>query len=250
MPGQNRLLHAMPLAVLDKLKPRLHGHPLDAGTVLYSAGDRISDVYFMVSGAVSLVTELSGGQMIESAMIGRESVVGGGAALGDQEASHKAIVQVAGSAYALDIDTARRVARESEEFTAAIVRSEQLILAQAQQSAACNAAHDLQSRLARWLLRVRDVTGSDSFVLTQEFIAEMLGVGRTSVSITAHTMQQAGLISYRRGHIRVERFDALQDVACECYGVIRMRYDRLLQPEQPASAPPPARPQHASDLKL
>ena len=109
-----------------------------------------------------------------------------------------------------------------------------MILAQAQQSAACNATHNLQERLARWLLRVRDVTGSDRYELTQEFIAEMLGVGRTSVSVVAHQWQQAGLISYRRGHISIDNLDAMQDTACECYAAVKAQYDRLMQmPQSP-----------------
>src|SRR5262249_15827733 len=156
----------------------------NAGDVLFTAGDNVSNIYFPQSGAVSLVLELSSGQMIESAMIGRDSVAGAGAALDSRISTYKAIVQVSGSAYALDIDTARRVVRESNEFRQTLVQHEQLILAQAQQSAACNATHHLSERLARWLLRVRDVTGEDSFHLTQEFISEMLGVRRTTVSLT------------------------------------------------------------------
>jgi CRP-like cAMP-binding protein len=197
---------------------------------LFRAGDRVSSVYFCNSGAVSLVLELAGGEMIESAMLGRDSLVGGGAALDDRTAVHKAIIQVAGNASLLPMDVARQVARESEEFRTAIVRHEQLVLAQSQQSAACNAVHNLQERLARWLLRVRDVTGSDRFELTQEFIAEMLGVRRTSVSIVAHQLQQAGLISYKRGHISIDNLCALQDAACECYGTVKGLYDKLLQP--------------------
>lgn len=232
MPGENMLLRALPPAVLGLLKPRLRALELRAGEVLFTAGDKVANIYFLQSGAVSLVTELAGGQMIESAMVGRDSVVGGGAALDDRDAVYKAIVQVTGNGYALDVDFARHVADDSEEFRTAIIRHEQLILAQAQQSAACNAAHNLHERLARWLLRVRDVTGSDQFVLTQEFIAEMLGVGRTSVSIVAHTLQQAGMINYRRGHISIQNVEALKDTACECYGTVKGRYDKILQSGQ------------------
>ena len=153
----------------------------------------------------------------------------GGAALDDRDGLCKAIVQVAGSMLSLDVDHARHIARGSEEFRSTIIRHEQLILAQAQQSAACNATHDLNERLARWLLRVRDVTESNSFDLTQEFIAEMLGVGRTSVSLVAHTLQQAGMISYRRGRIVIEDTQALEDTACECYRTVKGHYDRLLR---------------------
>jgi CRP-like cAMP-binding protein len=229
MPGQNQFLRALSPATFGQFKPRLHSRPFATGEVLFKAGDRVSSIYFMNSGAISLVCDLAGGEMIESAMVGRDSLVGGGAALDDRDAVYKAIIQVAGDGQTLDVDTARQVGRNSEEFRTAIVRHEQIILAQAQQSAACNATHNLHERLARWLLRVRDVTGSDSFLLTQEFIAEMLGVGRTSVSLVAHALQQAGLISYRRGHITIENLEGLRDSACECYGTIKAHYDRLLQ---------------------
>ena len=121
------------------------------------------------------------------------------------------------------------MANDSEEFRRAIMGHEQMILAQAQQSAACNATHNLHERLARWLLRVRDATQSDSFELTQEFIAEMLGVGRSSVSLVAHALQEAGLINYSRGRIIIKNIEALRDSACECYETIKSNYDRLLQ---------------------
>src|SRR3954469_18322969 len=143
MPDQNLLLRELPPLVLDKLKPRLRAHNFPAGQVLFTAGDKISNIYFMWSGAVSLVCELSDGQMIETAMVGYDSVVGGGAALDDGIAMHKAIVQIGGTGFTLDVDTARHVARESEEFRRTIIRHEQLILGQAQQSAACNATHTL-----------------------------------------------------------------------------------------------------------
>jgi len=226
----NQFLRGLSPALFDKVRPRLRTCNHAAGEVLFRAGDKITNVHFWQTGAVSLVLELATGEMIESAMVGRDSIIGGGAALNGGHAVHKAIVQVAGSGSALDVDTVRQIARDSEEFRIEVMRHEQLILAQAQQSAACNAAHNLDERLARWLLRVRDVTGSDTFVLTQEFIAEMLGVRRTSVSIVAHQLQQAGLISYRRGHISIDNLAALQDAACECYGTAKGHYDGLLQP--------------------
>lgn len=233
MPDHNLLLRGLPPLVLDKLRPRLRAQNFAPGQVLFAAGDKIGNIYFLRSGAVSLVCELTGGQMIETAMIGHDSVIGGGAALDDRDAVYKAIVQIGGTGFALDVDTARHVARDSEDFRKAIIRHDHLILAQAQQSAACNASHTLNERLARWLLHTRDVLGADSFLLTQEFMAEMLGVRRTSVSIVAHTLQEAGLLSYRRGHIKIEKPDALQQAACECYGTIRMRYDSLVKARTP-----------------
>jgi CRP-like cAMP-binding protein len=105
---------------------------------------------------------------------------------------------------------------------------EQALLAQAQQSAACNAAHVIESRLARWLLRAADLHGSDELPLTQEYIAQMLGVRRTSVTVVARTLQQAGMIRYRRGHIKLLDMPALQETACECYQTIKLNYDALL----------------------
>ena len=110
----------------------------------------------------------------------------------------------------------------------ALFRHEQIVLVQAQQSAACNATHTVEARLARWLLRCRDLQGSDDLLLTQEFVAEMMGVRRTSVSVVANTLQQAGFIRYRRGHIRILNLEGLQETACECYQTIKTHSDRLL----------------------
>lgn len=225
MSRTNVILRFLPETVLEQITPQLRKISLLAGHELFSPGDRINALYFVRSGAVSLVSELSNGQMIETAMVGRDGVVGGGAMLDEGEAMYKAIVQVEGDGLLLDMDAARRLAREHDDFRIAVARHEQLVLAQAQQSAACNAAHNLHQRLARWLLRVSDATASDNFTLTQELMAEMLGVGRTSVSITANALQQSGLIRYRRGRIHVDNKDGLEKIACECYRTVKMRYD-------------------------
>ena len=109
-----------------------------------------------------------------------------------------------------------------------LIRHEQVLFAQAQQSAACNAAHTVEARLARWLLRSRDLTDMDTLPLTQEFLAQMLGVQRSSASLVAHTLQQAGLIQYSRGRIKIANLEGLQDAACECYSTVKAHYDRLL----------------------
>lgn len=221
---ENLFLQSLSPRLLEAIGPHAHPANYSAGNILFTPGTAIDKMYFMESGAVSLVLELANGQMIESAMIGHESVVGGQAALSEQEAFCKAIVQVAGRCRTLSIHVARQVAQESEEFRRAIVRHEQAVTAQAQQSAACNAAHNLHQRLARWLLRAREATGRDSFEVTQEFMAEMLGVGRTSVSLTAHQMQERGLIRYRRGNISIDNFPGLKEAACECYDRVSNLY--------------------------
>jgi CRP-like cAMP-binding protein len=161
-------------------------------------------------------------------MIGRESLVGGSSGLNGQTSLSKAIVQIAGHASWMDSHRLRALADTSESAREALFRHEQLILVQAQQSAACNATHTVEARLARWLLRCRDLQASDDLVLTQEFIAEMLGVRRTSVSVVANTLQQAGFLRYRRGHIRIQDVDGLRQTACECYQTVKTQSDRLL----------------------
>ena len=210
------------------LRPHLKTVQLPEGVVLFEVGAPIEQVYFPHSGIVSLVVELASGETIESAMIGRESLVGASSGLNGQVSVCKAIVQIAGAASALASKRLRALSDSSATARAALFRHEQIILVQAQQSAACNATHTVEARLARWLLRCRDLQGSDDLQLTQEFIAEMMGVRRTSVSVVANTLQQAGLVRYSRGHIRILNLEGLQESACECYQTVRAQSDRLL----------------------
>jgi CRP-like cAMP-binding protein len=191
-------------------------------------GDTISRVYFPHSGVVSIVVDLASGDMIEAAMIGREGVVGGLSALNSRISINRAVVQIGGTASALDVPLLAELAEKSPAFRTILIRHEHLLLAQAQQSAACNAAHSVEARLCRWLLRCRDLTQNDDIPLTQEFLGQMLGVRRTSVSIVANTLQQAGFIKYRRGHIRILNVDGLLESTCECYGTVKRLSDRLL----------------------
>jgi CRP-like cAMP-binding protein len=228
---QNLGLRNLPADILQKLGLALHEHEFPAGKILFMPGDSVRHLFFMTSGAVSLVTPLAGGETIEFAIVGRDSLIGGMAALGSPDAFYQAIVQVDGAGYSLEVEAARRLVHDSEAFRTLIARNEQFILTQAQQSSACNALHNLEQRLARWLLRVRDATGSDTFKLTQDFMSEMLGVRRTSVSVVAGKFQQAGWISYVRGHVRLERPDALEHCACECYRAVRSQHEILLEAE-------------------
>jgi CRP-like cAMP-binding protein len=166
--------------------------------------------------------------MIEAAMIGRDSLVGGSSALDGKVALNKGIVQIRGAASVLAIDRLRKVADASVSFRTTLIRHEQVLLVQAQQSAACNASHAVEARLARWLLRSRDLSGDDILALTQEFLAQMLGVRRTSVTLVARTLQQAGLIKYRRGKVQITDLEGLRETSCECYETVKIQYDRLL----------------------
>jgi CRP-like cAMP-binding protein len=224
----NVFLSSLAQAEFASLRPHLRTVDLPQGQVLFEVGTAIQQVYFPHSGVISLVIELASGDTIECAMVGRESIVGASAGLNSQLAVCKAIVQIAGAASALDSHRLRELSETSANARAVLFRHEQLILVQAQQSAACNATHTVEARLARWLLRCRDLQGSDDLLLTQEFIAEMMGVRRTSVSVVANTLQQAGFIRYRRGHIRILNLEGLQETACECYQAVKAQSDRLL----------------------
>jgi CRP-like cAMP-binding protein len=213
---------------LAALRPHLGTVELAQGAVLLRVGSHIDKVYFPHNGVVSLVVELASGETIEVAMIGRESLVGASSGLSGDVSVCKAIVQLAGAASALDSQRLRELSDSSASARAALFRHEQMVLVQAQQSAACNATHTVEARLARWLLRCRDIHGGDDLLLTQEFIAEMMGVRRTSVSVVANTLQEAGLIRYRRGHIRILDLESLRDAACECYLAVKSQAERLL----------------------
>jgi CRP-like cAMP-binding protein len=229
-PSSNRLLASLAAADIDAIVPHLQTIELPQETVLFEDGDTISRVYFPHRGIVSLLVNLTSGDMIETAMIGRDSVVGGISAIDGKISLNRAVVQVAGAASVLSADRLRHAAGQSAELLAILIRHEQAILAQSQQSAACNATHTLETRLARWMLRCRDLLDSEDIPLTQEFLAQMLGVRRTSVTIVASTLQQAGLIAYKRGHIRVQDVEGLRESACECYATLRSHTDRLLGP--------------------
>ena len=224
-----------PNLFLDSLAPadrallpaRLKSTELPQETVLFEVGSDIKQVYFPHSGVVSLVVPLASGELIESAMIGRDGLVGGAHALGTRTSLFKAIVQIAGSASVVDAERLDAAADKSATFRAALFRHEQIILAQAQQSAACNATHTVEARLSRWLLRSHDLQGSDDLKLTQEFLGQMLGVRRTSVSLVAHTLQESGLIRYSRGNIRILDLAGLKAAACECYETVKLHAERL-----------------------
>jgi CRP-like cAMP-binding protein len=224
----NHLLASLVPADFDLLRPHLKPTELKNETILYEAGDPVDRVYFPHSGIISLVVELSGGQGIEAAMIGRDSMLGATAALDGQISLNKAIVQLPGAGETLDVVRFREVAEQSPALRTTLLRHEQVLFAQAQQSAACNASHTVEARLARWLLRSRDLSGSDTLALTQEFLADMLGVRRSSVSPVAVTLQRAGLIRYSRGHIEILDLEGLRNASCECYGTVKAHYDRLL----------------------
>jgi CRP-like cAMP-binding protein len=203
---------------------------LPFGDVIAEPGEPVRNVYFPFTGVVSLVVQMSFGDMIETAMVGRDGVANGTSALDGKVSLHKGIVQVAGAAATISPDVLRKLAHEFDPLQSLLIRHEQVLLAQAQQSAGCNASHTVESRMCRWLLRMRDLAQSNELHLTQEFLAQMLGVRRTSVSLVAGTLQKAGLIKYRRGNIHLVDLEQLEQSACECYETVKGHYERLLAP--------------------
>ena len=226
--SENLLLASMSPADKAALQPHLHRVNLEQKSVLFEVGNSIQAVYFPAGSVISLVVGLSTGELIEAAMVGRDGVVGAASALDGKISFSRAIIQLAGPAMRCDVDALKGVALQSHTMLASLVRHEQTLYAQAQQSTACMATHMVEQRLARWLLRARDLSGSNTLNFTQEFLGEMLGVRRTSVTVVAHTLQQAGMIRYSRGKIEILNADALAETACECYAAVKSHHELLL----------------------
>jgi len=228
MPSSNAILASLTPGDANALRPHLKSVYLESKTILFNPGDIIDKVWFPEGAVVSLVVSLSSGETIEGAMVGKDGVVGIAAALDSKLALTQAIVQLAGPAFVCDAATFKGIALQSERMLSLLFRHEQAVYAQAQQSTACMATHDVQARLCRWLLRARDLSDSDTLNFTQEFLAEMLGVRRTSVTVDAHTLQNAGFIKYARGKIQIVNVEGLHDGACECYQTVRSHYEKLV----------------------
>lgn len=162
-------------------------------------------------------------------MLGRDSVVGGGAALADGIAASDAVVLFPGTASMLEITAFRTIAATSAPFRSLMIRHEQALLARAQQSLLCNTLHPIEARLARWLLRARDLSDSETLPLTQETLAQMMGVRRNAISLVAHALQRAGIIHYSRGQIEIIDRRALEVTSCDCYAAVKAHCVRLLE---------------------
>jgi CRP-like cAMP-binding protein len=227
---KNLLLNILSPADREALEPHLKLAHFDQHHVLFDADQQIRHVYFPTSAVVSLVVTLSSGETVEAAMVGMDGVVGASAALDGKVSLSRGIIQLAGDIIVCDIDAVKSSALQSPRLLSLLIRHEQTVYAQAQQSAACFATHMVEARLCRWMLRARDLSASDHLPFTQEYLGEMLGVRRTSVTAVAHTLQEAGLIKYARGKIQILDAKGLQESACECYGSVKSLYQRLLGP--------------------
>ena len=229
-PGQNRLLSALSRDLQIRLLPRMEKLNLPIRQMLYEPGAPITHIYFPLSGVVSLVIALRGGESVEVATIGNEGIVGTPVFLGSERSAAKVFSQVAGQALRMRVDNFKRSLEEHPELAEVVRRYVQGMINQISQTTACNHVHSVHQRMCRWLLMTHDRVGNDEFHLTQEFLAQMLGVRRPSVTVAAGVLQKAGLIAYQRGRIRITDRPRLEAGACECYDTVRQEFDRLLTP--------------------
>ena len=224
----NRLLASLPVEDLEPLSRNLTAVALEKGALLYDPGDEIDLVYFPHNAVVSLMTLMQSGEAIESATIGREGGVGLGAAVYPRRSLSRAIVQVAGTASRIPASQLQQACQHSEQLRYLIDRHSEALFGHAIQSVACNALHSVEARFCRWLLCCHDRIDTDRVSLTQEFLADMLGVQRTTVTVVARTLQAAGLIRYSRGIVDILDRKGVEAITCECYGAVRRNYERLL----------------------
>jgi CRP-like cAMP-binding protein len=227
-PKSNGLICGLSPSDYEALAPHLHQIKLPFGQTIFETAQNITVVIFPTSGIVSFVVQLLNGEAIEAGMVGKDGVIGASAILDGKAALNKATVQMEGAGYAIDLAVMRSAAQASQTLRESLYRHDQMLLIQAQQSAACNARHTLEARLCRWLLRCRDLAESGSLSLKQEYMAQMLGVQRSTLSMVAHHLQAAGIIEYRRGHVQILNLDGLKECACECYEATREQQSALL----------------------
>lgn len=224
----NRLLGLLPRKDYARLLPHLHRIPLEYRQSLYRANQPIEFVYFIETGVGSLVNTMANGQAAEVGTIGNEGVVGLPLLLGDDRAPTSVYVQVPGVGLAMKASLFEKELMRSATTRLLMLRYAHAFFNQVAQSAACNRFHRLQQRCCRWLLMTHDRMQADEFLLTQEFLAMMLGVQRTGVTAAAGALQRAGLIRYRHGNVTILDRRGLQKGSCECYGVSKAEFDRLL----------------------
>ena len=227
-PQQNHILDALPQAERERLFPHLKLVPLPLGKALYESGDMLRHIYFPTDAIVSLLYVLKDGASAEIAVVGNDGAIGVALFMGGETTTNRAVVQSAGSAYQM---TGARLKEEFErhgELLHILLRYTQALITQMAQTAVCNRHHSVDQQLCRWLLLSLDRLSSDKLTMTQELIANMLGVRREGVTEAAGKLQKLGVIRYRRGEIAVLDRPRLEQLCCECYGVVKTEADRLL----------------------
>ena len=229
-PKQNELLAALPTAEWLRWLPQLEVVDMPLGKVLYESGSKMTHVYFPTSSIVSLLYVMEDGSSAEIAVVGREGIVGISLFMGGSSTPSRAVVQSAGRGYRLQASLMMQEFNRAGPVLHLLLRYTQALITQMAQTAVCNRHHSLDQQLCRWLLLSLDRLNGNELVMTQELIANMLGVRREGVTEAAGQLQDAGLISYRRGHITVHDRLGLEKRSCECYAVVKNEYERLLPP--------------------
>ena len=227
-PLTNRLLAALPEEEYAPLQPHLEMVEMPTGRTIYAPEERIEHVYFPLTGCASIVVSMADGAMVEAGTVGREGIVGLAAFLGTDAGPLTTLAQVPGAFARLPVAVFRDVAVAGSALHTILLRFTQAFYVLTAQSAGCNRLHPVEERCARWLLLTQDRAGRDTFQLTHEFLGYMLGTRRASVTLAAGVLQQAGLITYRRGVITILDRPGLEAAACECYGIITQEFARQL----------------------
>ena len=232
-PRQNHLLAALPAAEWQRWQPLLEWVDMPLGHVMYESGRTLSHVYFPTTSIVTLLYVMEDGASAEIAVVGNEGVVGISLFMGGESTPSRAVVQSAGQGWRLRSRAVKDEFERPGPVMHLLLRYTQALITQMAQTAVCNRHHTLDQQLCRWLLLSLDRLGSSELVMTQELIANMLGVRREGVTEAALRLQKHGLIRYARGHIMVLDRPGLEARTCECYAVVKKEYDRLL-PDKPA----------------
>jgi CRP-like cAMP-binding protein len=230
----NRLLGALEPVSLERIEPHLEPVVFKLGALVCEAGGHLKHAYFPQGAVLSLLTLLENGAAIETANIGREGAFGLFAAMYSRTSFNRCIVQLEGHLLRCPIELLQFEFKNSEHVRNLFVSYSETLLSQVQQTVACNTMHTTEERMCRWLLMMHDQANGESLPYTHEFLSLILGANRKSVTLAAQSMQMAGLISYRRGTIQVVDRAALEKASCECYAIVKERFDDFLSP--PATA--------------
>lgn len=226
---QNRLLSIMPAEEMEMIKPHLEPISYSPSTIINQVGDTIRHVYFPNNGMVSLLSVTEQGHAVEVGYVGSEGLVGLSVILGRNEMPYQAMVQVASDGYRLEAKWLLKLFQKHGVFHDEVLRYVYFIVKQLSQTCVCNHFHNIEARLCRWLAVMCERSENNYLLLTQEFLANMLGVQRTSVGMIANHLQSQGIIKYRRGKVEVIDLESLRASACECYQVIKSEYDVMLK---------------------
>ncbi len=227
-PVGNWLLDALPSENYRRLLPHLQPVSFSLGEVIHEAGQQMRHVYFPVDSYISLLYTMENGDTAEMGLVGNEGMVGITLFMGRVKAGNRTVVQGSGEALRLTAEAMLGEFNRADEFQRLLLRYTQARIAQISQTAVCNRLHSVEQRLCRWLLMVQDRVSSKELQMTHEFISIMLGVRREGVTHAAQVLQDQGFISYARGQLKILDRKALEAHVCECYGVVKSEYDRLL----------------------